>query len=157
MKNNKGFTLVELLAVIVILAVIILIAVNAVIPQMNKAKKNSFIDEVAVYAQAAEKAYVSDQISDSNPITCFTVGSSGANELNGNFVKKADTQYKGKVLLNSDGSLKKIYLKNKNYMVVAATQAKVDAKTGDDATANSVKTYKASDWDSTYAACQTGE
>src|SRR5574344_1726276 len=40
--NKKGFTLVELLAVIVILAIIMVIAVPAVVNQMQKAKKSSF-------------------------------------------------------------------------------------------------------------------
>jgi len=156
MKNNKGFTLVELLAVIVILAVIILIAVNAVIPQMNKARKNSFVDEVAVYAQAAEKAYVSDQINDSDPVTCFTIGGSGENELNGNYVKKADSQYKGKVILNADGSLNTIYLKNKNYMIIGGTQAKANTKTGESADSNSVKDFSTATggWTSAYATCE---
>ena len=41
MKNKKGFTLVELLAVIVILLVIVLIAVNVINDKIKKAEKNS--------------------------------------------------------------------------------------------------------------------
>lgn len=37
--NRKGFTLVELLSVIVILSVIVLIATNAVVPMADSAKK----------------------------------------------------------------------------------------------------------------------
>ena len=66
-KNQKGFTLVELLAVIVILAVIILIAINAVLPQMEKARKNSFADEVLSYAKAAETKLVADSTDDDAP------------------------------------------------------------------------------------------
>ena len=39
--NKKGFTLVELLAVIVILALLIVIVANTAIPAMNNAKKKS--------------------------------------------------------------------------------------------------------------------
>lgn len=61
MKNNKkGFTLVELLAVIVILAVVILIAVTAIIPRMNKAKKKAFGDEALAFIKAADEYVVSD-------------------------------------------------------------------------------------------------
>ena len=61
MKNNKkGFTLVELLAVIVILAVVILIAVTAVIPRMNKAKRKAFDDEALAYIKAAEEYVVAE-------------------------------------------------------------------------------------------------
>lgn len=37
--NKKGFTLVELLAVIVVLAIIMIIAIPAVVESMNNAKK----------------------------------------------------------------------------------------------------------------------
>jgi len=129
MKNNKkGFTLVELLAVIVILAVIILIAVTAIIPQMNKARKNAFIDEVAVYAQAAEKAYVANQMEGSAPITCFTIGSTaGTTELNGEYVKKPDSTYKGVVKLDADGKLSTISLKNNKYAIQKFTSSKPSA------------------------------
>lgn len=42
MKNKKGFTLVELLAVIVVLAIIMIIAVPAVLDSMESAKAGSF-------------------------------------------------------------------------------------------------------------------
>ncbi len=45
--NKKGFTLVELLAVIVILALLIVIVANTAIPAMNNAKKKS----LETYAQ----------------------------------------------------------------------------------------------------------
>ncbi len=42
--KNKGFTLVELLAVIVILAIIMIIAIPAVLNTMNNARRKSFIE-----------------------------------------------------------------------------------------------------------------
>ncbi|MBQ3020666.1 MAG: prepilin-type N-terminal cleavage/methylation domain-containing protein [Bacilli bacterium] len=45
--NKKGFTLVELLAVIVILAILIVIVATTALPAMNNAKKNTFV----LYAQ----------------------------------------------------------------------------------------------------------
>ena len=48
LKNNKkGFTLVELLAVIVILALLIVITANTVLPMMKKSKKSGMV----VYAE----------------------------------------------------------------------------------------------------------
>ena len=41
-KTNKGFTLVELLAVIVILAIIMIIAIPAVLETMQSARKKTF-------------------------------------------------------------------------------------------------------------------
>ena len=99
MKNNKkGFTLVELLAVIVILAVVILIAVTAVIPRMNKAKRNAFVDEANAYAKAGVEAYVASTMENATS-TCFTV-----KWLNENYIDKKDTGYDGWVQVSVDSS-----------------------------------------------------
>ena len=54
MKNKKGFTLVELLAVIVILAILATAAFTLVLPQIEKSRKKSFISEVANIIDSAE-------------------------------------------------------------------------------------------------------
>ena len=56
-KNKKGFTLVELLAVIVVLAIILLIASNNVFGQINKARKNALSIEGTYLVDAATTAY----------------------------------------------------------------------------------------------------
>lgn len=59
MKNNRGFTLVELLAVIVILAILALIAVPNVSNLLNKSKNNMFCKKVQSI-EAAAKYYAQD-------------------------------------------------------------------------------------------------
>ena len=54
MKKN-GFTLVELLAVIVILAIILVIAVPKISDTINNAKKGSMASSVKMIAAAAER------------------------------------------------------------------------------------------------------
>lgn len=106
MKNNKkGFTLVELLAVIVILAVIILIAVTAVIPRMNKAKKNSFKDEALAFLRAANEKSVTE---DDGEGTCYLV-----NDLVGSYIDKKGMTYTGVVFRDgtADTDLWKIEIK----------------------------------------------
>ena len=91
--NKKGFTLVELLAVIVILAVIILVAMNAVIPQMENARKSSFETEIQTFAKAAETYFTSAAIADSTILNnggCVDVA-----YLRANYVNKSDTKYAG--------------------------------------------------------------
>lgn len=114
MKNNKkGFTLVELLAVIVILAVVILIAVTAVIPRMETARKNAFVDEANAYAKAAVEANVNSQMS-GTASTCFTI-----KYLNANYIDKKDASYDGYVTVavsNGVGTAT-VYLKNNKYMI----------------------------------------
>ncbi len=63
-KNNRGFTLVELLAVIVILAVIILIASNNVGSIMIDARKNALALEGSTLIDAAKTAYQIDILND---------------------------------------------------------------------------------------------
>lgn len=76
--KKKGFTLVELLAVIVILGVILLIAVPKVISTINSSKLATLEDTVKMIAKTAEREYVTrttldtlDQVGD--PITCEDV------------------------------------------------------------------------------------
>ena len=47
--KNKGFTLVELLAVIAILAILVIIALPNVLKMFNDSKKNSFLTEAKQY------------------------------------------------------------------------------------------------------------
>ena len=54
MKRNKGFTLVELLAVIVILAVIALIATPVVLSMIESSRKGAAESSMLSYAQATE-------------------------------------------------------------------------------------------------------
>lgn len=99
MKNKKGFTLVELLAVIVILAVVILVAINAVLPQMAKARKNSFADEVMSYAKAAETKYVTESQEDSVEGDITTGICYELSDLHGEYVTKDDSRYSGIVII----------------------------------------------------------
>ena len=61
--KNKGFTLVELLAVIVILAIIALIAVPIILGIINDSKKQSEDRSAELYLDAAKKAIASYQAS----------------------------------------------------------------------------------------------
>ena len=62
-NNRKGFTLVELLAVIVILAVLALVAMPNVTRLMDNARKNSFTTEAMEFAKSAQTAYTNIQLS----------------------------------------------------------------------------------------------
>ena len=64
--NRKGFTLVELLAVIAILALLVLVAVPNVLSMFNKAKKDTFLTEAKnIFKESASK-YISDNMHNSN-------------------------------------------------------------------------------------------
>ena len=64
--NRKGFTLVELLAVIAILALLVIIALPNVLSMFNKAKKDTFLTEAKnIFKESASK-YISDNMHNSN-------------------------------------------------------------------------------------------
>ena len=85
MKKKKGFTLVELLAVIVILALLILIAVPNVIKIMNNAKKNTARDNVLSLVRLAGIYYTSDLsstlVGEDDSFAC-SVTQNGCHEIN---------------------------------------------------------------------------
>ena len=56
--NKKGFTLVELLAVIAILAILVIIALPNVLSMYNEARKNTFVTEVRDYYKAGEQNFL---------------------------------------------------------------------------------------------------
>ena len=60
--NKKGFTLVELLAVIVILAIIALIATPIVINVINQAQEGADARSVEAYAKAIETKYYVNKV-----------------------------------------------------------------------------------------------
>ncbi len=60
--RNKGFTLVELLAVIAILAILVIIALPNVLGMFQSAKKNTFTTELQNIYKSATTQYVSDSM-----------------------------------------------------------------------------------------------
>ena len=64
--NKKGFTLVELLAVIVILAIIALIATPIVLNVINQAQEGADARSVEAYAKALETKYYAEKVLGNN-------------------------------------------------------------------------------------------
>ena len=65
MKNNKGFTLVELLAVIAIMAILLIIALPNVLKMFNESKKKVFLTESkSVFKEAINKTIKDRNFSD---------------------------------------------------------------------------------------------
>lgn len=123
-KNKNGFTLVELLAVIVILAVIILIASSNVGGIMNDARKNALAIEGNRLIDAAKNAYQMDILNGN-----VTTGSKCYNLQTlydeGLFSKGSKDKYTGSVLVSPDSSGKIItytfWISNGSYRVVGET------------------------------------
>ena len=60
--NKKGFTLVELLAVIAILAILVIIALPNVLKMYNDSKKNAFMTEAQNLAKEVSSKYISESM-----------------------------------------------------------------------------------------------
>ena len=101
MRNTKGFTLVELLAVIVILAVVMTIAVSMVGPLMTRARKGALGEEGLSLIDKAKDAYQLEQMKPSGAVkstssVCFSLTWLHNNDY---FEKGSDNGYSGSVLV----------------------------------------------------------
>ena len=101
--KKKGFTLVELLAVIAILAILVIIALPNVLKMYNDSKKNAFLTEVKSLYNSASSKYISESLK-GNKLSEINSNNSSKLDLNGN-----DLTYK--IKLNSDGSVASIAVK----------------------------------------------
>ena len=135
--NRNGFTLVELLAVIVILAVLALVAMPNVTRLMNDSRKNAFITEVENFVTYAQTSYTNSQINgaitnsaDESLITGQTFNNASydyycvsyAKLVSGGFIQKSNgDNYKGifEIYMPTDGTSSKtvIYMSNGNYQI----------------------------------------
>ena len=122
MKNNKGFTLVELLGVITIIAILSLIAIPAVTKTINNSRKNHFESQKKLIIIAAKSYAQSNRsvlprtVGETTTITIQTLKDSGylkddvknsigvscMNNSTINIYKESTNKYKYDVLLNCD-------------------------------------------------------
>lgn len=124
MKNNKGFTLVELMAVIVVLALIITIAVPSAISISHKIKLKMYatkvdmiIDSAKLYGQDNPSALSNENACSSSNLTVKTLIDTG-------YIKKDDIEDEGYVLnpINSESmNGYKLCVYKKNNRVYAKT------------------------------------
>lgn len=135
--NRNGFTLVELLAVIVILAVLALVAMPNVTRLMNDSRKSAFITEVENFVTYAQTSYTNSQINgtitnsaDESLITGQTFNNASydyycvsyAKLVSGGFIQKSNgDNYKGifEIYMPTDGTSSKtvIYMSNGSYQI----------------------------------------
>ncbi len=94
--KKKGFTLVELLAVIAILAILVIVAMPNVLGMFNQAKANTFVTEVQKYMDTAKTSFMTEAMSAGGKEVVFA----------SNKYKTSDTKPAGSKELAMDGSAK---------------------------------------------------
>ena len=116
--KKKGFTLVELLAVIAILAVLVIIALPNVLRMFRNAKQNTFTNEVQNLVRSAEDKFVTSSIL-SGKNTCFD-SSSNPLDMSGrdNLIYKIKLTNKGKVI--------EVYERDNDYELIANRKAGIN-------------------------------
>lgn len=150
MRNNKkGFTLVELLAVIVILAVVMLVGITSIGPLMANSRKSALRSDGLDLMNAAKTAYQAEALKTDPAFTATTTVCMPLDWLKNEGYTENKNKYKGSVLVTyASGQYSYTYwIANGTYAFLGA-----DEDTGyDDST--KVVDYKASEHDTKLTTC----
>ena len=105
--NKKGFTLVELLAVIAILAILVILALSNVIGMFNNAKKDIFLTEAKTIYKEVSRKYLTESMK----------GNSISEISNSNNKLDMETDLTYNITLNSDGKVNHFQVGNDDYCI----------------------------------------
>ena len=124
MKNKKGFTLVELLAVIAILAILVIIALPNVIRMFTEAKKNSFITEAQTVYKEASSKFISE-LSKGHKLSTISSSDDTKLDMTGEGLDYC-------VILDNQGKVKKLAVGNNSYYVMIRDVNDIESITKDE-------------------------
>ena len=111
-KKRNAFTLIELLAVIVILAVILVISIPRILDVIETSKLDSFKTSAQIIADSAEKKYVENKLNNIDEvITCENVTKLSKEDYEYCFVK-IDNEGKATVTIEGKGKFKDLAICN---------------------------------------------
>ena len=106
--NKKGFTLVELLAVIAILVILVIIALPNVLKMYNNSKKNAFMTEAQTLAKEVSSKYISESMK-GNKVSVIS------NKQNPLDMTGRELEYSFE--LDSQGKIKNMIVSNGTYCI----------------------------------------
>ncbi len=134
MKNKKGFTLVELLAVIAILAILVIIALPNVLNMYKKAQKEMFLTEAKKVYSEAEKKYLLNSISGK---TSKVINSENSSKLD---MTGKKLQYC--IILNNSGKVSDMKVSNGKWIASLGGNEKLEDLTIDDLEEGNLDDYE---------------
>src|SRR5574344_215211 len=152
-NSRKAFTLIELLAVIVILAIIALIITPVITDVIKKARESSDLRSAEAYVKAGDNFYAEATL-DSNKASLL-----GTNVINSLEVNNAEAT--GTLIVNSDGTVAMAIVLNNKCYVKTSSQYVDQITVSDDITnctvsnENNYKTY--SNGEAVYFNVSTGK
>ncbi len=147
---NKAFTLVELLAVIVILAIILVIAVPKIMDVISSSKKSTLETSVKMIASTAEKTKMQNTIlgKEDATITCDSVA------------KLSSSDYEN-CSIKFDGNTAKVTVKGKGKFegltVCKGTKNEATATSSEEGCPKEQYSIEGKEWSEIVAAVQSGE
>lgn len=105
MRGSKGFTLVELLAVLVILAIIALITTPIILGVIEDSRESAARDKTWAYVDAVENAFALDQAStDPEPMTDSGISGDVTGDVGGEPIRvSGETASSGTYKIDSEG------------------------------------------------------
>lgn len=125
MKNKKGFTLVELLAVIAILAILMLLIMPNILNLFQNGRRDAFINQIQTVWRTANQQFVSSSFS-SNPLSAFCDKSQNLNNCKELDLGNTDVKYF--VMLNSEANVSQIAVSDGYFCYVANSNPKINIK-----------------------------
>lgn len=156
--NARGFTLVELLAVIVVLAIVILLALQAVMPALSSAKKQVFALEANGAIEAAQTYFMNNNLTGSGQ--SLPVNDGGARcvpiqtLIDGGFSDLDPESYSGRVLVKKSGNIYvyNVSIQKDKTLMVTSKGYSSDTKYNEDVTGDDVVDYNETTFGS-YTSC----
>ena len=126
MKNKKGFTLVELLAVIVILAVILVIAIPRILDVIDSSKLSSFESSARMIISDAEKQYAINKVNGiEEELSCENTSKLNNNEYS-NCEITFDSEGLASIELTGSGKFEGLKCKGNSTTLVCGTNLPTD-------------------------------
>ena len=111
--KNKGFTLVELLAVIAILAILVIVAMPNVLGMFNQAKVNSFVTEVQKIMETATTTFTKDALVNSGKSVYYSSVENAT--LNTKSLDMSGNKKNYFIEMNRNGEFKRVVVYDSNY------------------------------------------